>query len=330
MAVVTTALLATGCGDLLDPSEAGNLVPATVDEDISLPYVDINGTRLHTRTFGDPENPVIVFLHGGPGSSLFGLLPYHEEYDGYSLAEDYFLVFWDQRGAGLSRRHSAADFSWERQLQDLDLLVEHFSPQAPVHLVGYSFGGAYAASYVDRFADRVDGLVLLSAAPFSGELYLEAPFIARGLSEGQGEGLWLNEYFAPDDHARLDYAIANAAIDAVHPDFEVDFDELPSFRRFGQVSQFALYQDLGMIPPPRGEQAPEFDFTKDLDRFTQPVFAVAGATDRLFGERFQRMQLELFSASELLVIEGYGHDVGFDYETGTGSLRRLQDPRCDH
>src|SRR4029078_6989970 len=53
--------------DTMAPNEPGNLVPRTVTEDLSLPAVELNGTRFHAETFGNPANPVIVFLHGGPG-----------------------------------------------------------------------------------------------------------------------------------------------------------------------------------------------------------------------------------------------------------------------
>ena len=65
-AVIIT-LTFTGCGGLLDPDEPGNLVPKTVAEDPLLPRIEVNGTLLHAEAFGDIHNPIIIFLHGGPG-----------------------------------------------------------------------------------------------------------------------------------------------------------------------------------------------------------------------------------------------------------------------
>src|SRR5262245_39567974 len=74
-----------------------DLVPKTVDEDPSLPSLEISGTRLHLETFGTPGNPVVIVLHGGPGADYRSLLPLS------ALADDgFFVVFWDQRGTGLS------------------------------------------------------------------------------------------------------------------------------------------------------------------------------------------------------------------------------------
>src|SRR4051794_23954393 len=89
-------LALSGCMCASDP---GNLVPKTVAEDPSLPAVDLNGTRFHAEAFGDPDAPVIMVLHGGPGQDYRNSLPLK------ALADDGLrVVFWDQRGTGLSAR----------------------------------------------------------------------------------------------------------------------------------------------------------------------------------------------------------------------------------
>ena len=52
----------------------------------------------------NPENPVILFLHGGPGSPELPMLIPHE---GFERLEKYFTVcYWEQRGAGMSFSNS--------------------------------------------------------------------------------------------------------------------------------------------------------------------------------------------------------------------------------
>lgn len=46
----------------------------------------------------DRTNPIILFLHGGPGSSLMGL---YKKYTA-ELEKHFVVVLWDQRGAGKS------------------------------------------------------------------------------------------------------------------------------------------------------------------------------------------------------------------------------------
>ena len=51
--LITTLLFS--CGE--DPLEPYNLVPATVDQDVSIPTVEVNGTSLHLETFRQVRGP---------------------------------------------------------------------------------------------------------------------------------------------------------------------------------------------------------------------------------------------------------------------------------
>src|SRR5690349_6466406 len=100
--------------------ETGKLVPATVDEDPSLPQIEIAGTKLHSEAFGDPSAPLLVMLHGGPGQDYHSMLPLKP------LSARYRLVYWDQRGAGLSQRHDITTYSMAGYLEDLRLVIDHY------------------------------------------------------------------------------------------------------------------------------------------------------------------------------------------------------------
>ena len=43
-----------GCEKIEEIDRPGNLVPATVDEDPSLPSITVNETMLHSEAFGNP------------------------------------------------------------------------------------------------------------------------------------------------------------------------------------------------------------------------------------------------------------------------------------
>ena len=120
-----------GC-EAMSPSDPGNLVPRTVLDDPTLPAIELNGTRLHAETMGDPANPVIVFLHGGPGGDYRSMLRLANRYDGYSLTDDYFLVYWDQRGSGLSARVDESELTIGKFVDDLNAVVNRYSPGRPV------------------------------------------------------------------------------------------------------------------------------------------------------------------------------------------------------
>ena len=80
-------------------TERGKLVPLTVDEDPALPSITVNGAMLHADAFGHPDSTMIIVIHGGPGGDYRSLLNCTD-----LVNEGYRVIFYDQRGSGLSQR----------------------------------------------------------------------------------------------------------------------------------------------------------------------------------------------------------------------------------
>jgi len=68
--------------------------------------------------------------------------------NGYSLSDDYFFIFYDQRGAGQSRRHDKEELNIVLMLKDLEEIVDRYAPTEPVTLLGHSWGGTHAMQYI--------------------------------------------------------------------------------------------------------------------------------------------------------------------------------------
>ena len=66
-------------------------------------FIKINGLDQWVTIKGDKSKPIILFLHGGPGSPL---TPYANALYG-SWEKDYIIVQWDQRGTGKTFGKSA-------------------------------------------------------------------------------------------------------------------------------------------------------------------------------------------------------------------------------
>lgn len=43
-------------------------VALTVEQDPSVPHIEVNGTVFHAETYGNDSNEVVIALHGGPGN----------------------------------------------------------------------------------------------------------------------------------------------------------------------------------------------------------------------------------------------------------------------
>lgn len=86
------------------------------------------------RTKEKPR-PVVVLVHGYPDAAAVWA-PVAEQ-----LAERYFVVAYDVRGAGRSTAPQGTDaYALPHLVEDLAAVVDAVSPNAPVHLVGHDWG----------------------------------------------------------------------------------------------------------------------------------------------------------------------------------------------
>jgi proline iminopeptidase len=139
-------------------------MPTTVEHDSSLSYTDIKGYKFHTFQQGNEKNPVVIVVHGGPGGDhhyLKSLSP---------LSDNYHVVFYDQRGTGLSPRVDKNQLTIEQSLDDLSLIVDHFAGDRDVILIGHSWGGMLVTGYLSKYPNKVSHAVVVEP----GMLYPDA------------------------------------------------------------------------------------------------------------------------------------------------------------
>ena len=127
-----------------NPARDGSYTEAIVSENgiASLEPVVLGGVEQWVLIRGyDVSNPVLVFLHGGPGSPA---MPYARFSFG-GLARDFTVVSWDQRGCGKSyyEGRSAASITLDRMLADTHELIQMMQARfgvEKVYLMGLSWG----------------------------------------------------------------------------------------------------------------------------------------------------------------------------------------------
>lgn len=141
-------------------------------------FVRIRDLDYHLREWGDPQAPLLVMVHGWMDvSASFQFLV-------DALAKDWHVVAPDWRGYGLTASTSAGCYWLPDYIADLDAILEHVSPTAPVRLVAHSLGGNMALMYAGVRPERIERLVNLEGLGMPGDDPTKAPErLARWLGE---------------------------------------------------------------------------------------------------------------------------------------------------
>ena len=97
-------------------------------------FVDAHDIRLCVRHWGDADAPKLFMIHGWMDISA------SFQFVVDALTRDWHVIAPDMRGFG----HSAwaqGGYWFPDYLADLEALLDHYSPDAPVRLLGHSLGG---------------------------------------------------------------------------------------------------------------------------------------------------------------------------------------------
>ena len=106
--------------------EQGNVIQGSISEKV---WVEIGGIQQGMFIRGEnSENPVILYLHGGPGTPMLQFISYLEKIEENERIEKYFTIcYWDQRGAGMtySKASTPSEMTIEQMVEDTRDVTEY-------------------------------------------------------------------------------------------------------------------------------------------------------------------------------------------------------------
>lgn len=118
-------------------------------------FVEINGIRQGmVMQSTDLQNPVLLFLHGGPGSPEIAFTQEHPT----GLEEIFTVCWWEQRGSGMSySRHIPKEtMTIEQMIEDTiavtNYLKERFGKEK-IYVMGHSWGTVLGILTVQKFPE---------------------------------------------------------------------------------------------------------------------------------------------------------------------------------
>ncbi|MFV0604410.1 MAG: alpha/beta fold hydrolase [Niabella sp.] len=292
-------------------SDPGNLVPKTVDQDASLPAITINGAKLHSEAFGPVGGTLIICIHGGPGADYRYML------NCKTLAtKGYRVVFYDQRGAGLSQRFPK---SWYMSqgvdainkifYDELKGVITHYktSSTQKVILLGQSWGAMLATGYAGKYPNDIAGLIVAEPGGLKWNDVVDYISKSRSFglwSEALNDATYIDQFITgnEDEHEILDYKLTvMGAVNDIVGDVGSDLGENAPARvlsRSGAVVSAASFE-LGEDQKP--------DFSAGINNYSSKVLFIYSSNNKAYPDSWATKISSVYINKEIFKAQGVGH-----------------------
>jgi pimeloyl-ACP methyl ester carboxylesterase len=266
-------------------ADDGSPVPGSIAE---FAGVETGDKRLSVMLRGHSiENPVLLFLAGGPGGTELGAMRNH----GQALEEDFVVATLDQRGTGksMSQFEPASTLTLENAIRDAIAVTEYLRErfgQDRIYLVGQSWGTILGVLVADREPQLYRAFVgvgqMVSPRATDVAFYDDTLEWAR---ESGDDGLVATlEKIGPPPYTDIrSYEPALSSEPLVHP-----YDHTPNAEGSGQNAEGIFVEEYSNVEKIRNlgatldvfsvlyPQLQQIDFREQVTRLEVPVYLAQG------------------------------------------------------
>ena len=126
----------------------------------------VNAQTIYSKAFGNRKDKPVIFLHGGPSNSSV----YFEATTAQKLADKgFYIIIYDRRGDGRSVDKNAK-MNFQEAIDDLNGIYNQYG-LTKATLIGFSFGGLVTGLFADKYPEKVQSIVFVSALISQQESY---------------------------------------------------------------------------------------------------------------------------------------------------------------
>lgn len=303
----------------------GESLPGSIAEIISIPVGNQQQTIMVRGR--DVNNPVMLYLAGGPGGTDLGAMRAD-----VGLEQDFVVVTWEQRGVGKS--YTALDpvetLTLDQMVGDTIELTHYLRErfdEEKIYLVGNSWGTILGGLAVKARPELYHAFVGTGqmVSPRETDIMFYEDTLAWAKERGDDALVSELEQNGPPPYENLlDYEPANSHEHEWNPYPELDMSKempailfVPENSLMDKINGFRSFFDTFSILYP---QIQDIDFRKDLTRIEIPYYMVIGAHEArgravLANEWFQMLEAP---SKEKIIFEHSGHRPLFE-QPGTFS-----------
>jgi proline iminopeptidase len=278
--------------------------------------LDVGGTEVYLEISGQrADAPVLLYLHGGPGNVVAGVLLFREHV-GRQLEEDFLVVYLHQRGAGKSPPVQASEQTIAAHIGDVEQVVSFLKAKYRtdrLSLLGHSWGAILAALYADVHREDVDKLVLMSATVNVRSQFRDSRLVTlewareNDMTEAVSELSVVDTSFETARDAEIVGRWASQARGGFARNLDMGLTEslwidleYPHWReRTAEIGEAMIDETL------------EIDLDEAITSFDIPALFIAGALDTIVAERSMRRDFARYGGKKSLVVLDESHHLPF-------------------
>lgn len=237
----------------------------------------------------------LLLMHGGPGldyTSLLELKP---------LADQFTLIFYDQRCNGRSVGPEVTSMTWENLTADADALRQKLGYEKWA-ILGHSFGGNVALEYALRYPQNLSHLILMNTSGDAWWPQHNAPELLRkrGYSPAAVEASrrFFNGHLKPEEVTPLFLKFAKAYF------YHISYLFMVYYMLFGPKAQRRADAHVFGF----GTLLPGWTVMDRLKDINTPTLVIAGRHDFLYPPECEAILADRLPNAQLELIEFAGHN----------------------
>ncbi|MBN1950758.1 MAG: proline iminopeptidase-family hydrolase [Bacteroidales bacterium] len=269
-------------------------------------YVKVKGGRIWYKKIGREEGVPLLLIHGGPGGSICGMIPYFSK-----LAGERPVIFYDQLGSGCSDRpEDSTLWNLPRFVDEIDSLRKALN-LGELHILGSSWGASILVEYMASRNPKGVCSIIFSGPLISTPVWMQDSRILISRMPQYLQDTLLKYESLGDYQASAYLAAADSFYsrymnrgNGPYPDFP-DCDKCSGFN--DDIYNYMWGPTEFTVTGP----LINFDRSAFLPEITQPILYMAGRYDEARPESVMNFK-ELSRNAEMVIIEDAGHATVYD------------------
>jgi proline iminopeptidase len=282
----------------------------------------LNGQKLYIKTFGNPKDKPLLFLHGGPGYNAVNF----EQSTAEKLSKNgFYVIVYDRRGEGRSA-DTKAKFTFQQTFEDINsILLEN--KIAKITLLGHSFGGVVATLFAEKYPEKINQIVLIGAPVALQETFKTIIKSSKTLYENKGDKTNLSyiEMLESMDTSSIEYSsycFGHAMQNGFYFPKQMTEEAKSIYNSLKTDTLVKKYASQMTYEAPQGFWTNEKYTTIDLNnniknivKMNLPIFGIYGVNDGLYSSEQIESLKNLIGAINVKYLDNCSHNVFSDQQT---------------